>query len=81
MPIAPRVAFDLTEDSTVLSGRARDLYQKDGRPFEAGDVFRAPGQAEVLRRVARDGARAFYEGEVAEDMVASLRAAGGVHTL
>jgi gamma-glutamyltranspeptidase/glutathione hydrolase len=81
IPIAPRVAFDLAEDSTVLSGRARDLYQKDGRPLEAGDIFRAPGQAEVLRRVARDGARAFYEGEVAEDMVASLRAAGGVHTL
>ena len=44
-------------------------------------VFRAPGQAEVLRRIARDGRAAFYEGEVAEDMVASLRALGGTHTL
>jgi gamma-glutamyltranspeptidase/glutathione hydrolase len=44
-------------------------------------MFRAPGLAEVFRRIARDGAAGFYEGEVAEDMVASLRAHGGVHSL
>jgi gamma-glutamyltranspeptidase/glutathione hydrolase len=46
-----------------------------------GDLFRAPGQAEALRRIARDGRKGFYEGEVAEDMVASLQALGGTHTL
>jgi gamma-glutamyltranspeptidase/glutathione hydrolase len=35
----------------------------------------------VLRRIARQGRAGFYEGEVAEDMVASLRALGGSHTL
>ncbi len=45
-----------------------------------GASFRAPGQAEVLRRIARDGRAAFYEGEVAADMAASLRALGGTHT-
>ncbi|MEM1237878.1 MAG: gamma-glutamyltransferase, partial [Pseudomonadota bacterium] len=44
-------------------------------------LFRAPQQAEVLRRIAEDGRAGFYEGEVAEDMVASLRAVGGTHTL
>jgi gamma-glutamyltranspeptidase/glutathione hydrolase len=43
-------------------------------------MFRSPGQAEVLRRIARDGRAGFYEGAVAADMVASLRAAGGCHT-
>jgi gamma-glutamyltranspeptidase/glutathione hydrolase len=38
-------------------------------------------QAEVLRRIAAQGREAFYEGEVAEDMVNSLRALGGTHTL
>jgi gamma-glutamyltranspeptidase/glutathione hydrolase len=81
IPVAPRVAFDLKGAGDVLTGRARDLYLDHGKDFEQGALFRAPGQAEVLRRVARDGRAAFYEGEVAQDMVDSLRAAGGVHTL
>jgi gamma-glutamyltranspeptidase/glutathione hydrolase len=81
IPVAPRVAFDLDGVDAELIGTARGLYLNNGRPFAQGDLFRAPGQAEVLRRIARDGRRAFYEGEVAEDMVESLRALGGVHTL
>lgn len=81
IPIAPRVAFDLADVDAELIGAARDHYLNRGRPFAQGDVFRAPGQAEVLRRIARDGRTAFYEGDVAEDMVDSLRALGGVHTL
>lgn len=80
IPVAPRVAFDLAGLSDVLIGRARDFYLDHGKAFGKGAVFRAPGQAEVLRRIARDGRAAFYEGEVAEDMVDSLRALGGVHT-
>jgi gamma-glutamyltranspeptidase/glutathione hydrolase len=81
IPVAPRVAFDIADIDDALIGVARDCFLKNGRPFAQGDIFRAPGQAEVLRRIARDGRRAFYEGEVAEDMVDSLRALGGVHTL
>jgi gamma-glutamyltranspeptidase/glutathione hydrolase len=40
-----------------------------------------PGQATVLERVAAEGRDGFYTGAVAEDMQASLRAAGGCHTL
>ncbi len=81
VPVAPRVAFDWIDDAPVLQGGARDRFLFDGAPARAGQVFRAPGQAEVLRRIAREGRRAFYEGEVAEDMVAALRAMGGVQTL
>ncbi len=80
VPVAPRVAFDWAGDAGSLKGAARRFYLRDGAAPEAGQMFRAPGQAEVLRRIARDGRRGFYEGEVAEDMVASLRALGGVHT-
>ena len=81
VPVAPRVAFDWADDLPVLRGRAREIYSLGGRAPHAGEVFRNPGQAEVLRRIARDGRNGFYEGEVAEDMIASLRALGGLHTL
>jgi gamma-glutamyltranspeptidase/glutathione hydrolase len=81
VPVAPRVAFDWEEDAPDLQGHARDVFLLDGKAPRPGQVFRAPGQAEVLRRVARQGRAGFYDGEVAEDMVASLRALGGTHTL
>ena len=81
VPVAPRVAFDWADDKGNLQGRARELFLMQGRGAKVGDMFRAPGQAEVLRRVAKDGRDAFYTGEIAEDMVASLRALGGVHTM
>lgn len=81
VPVAPRVAFDWAEDAPALQGAARDFYLLNGAAPKVGQIFRAPGQAEVLRRIAAQGRAGFYEGEVAEDMIASLRAMGGQHTL
>ena len=81
IPVAPRVAFDWGEDASGLTGAARQFYLLQGQVPRPGQIFRAPGQAEVLRRIAREGRAGFYEGEVAEDMIASLRAEGGTHTL
>jgi gamma-glutamyltranspeptidase/glutathione hydrolase len=80
VPIAPRVAFDLQGSAPILSGAARDHFLIGGQIPVTGQVFRAPAQADVLRRIARNGRKAFYEGEIAADMVASLRALGGTHT-
>jgi gamma-glutamyltranspeptidase/glutathione hydrolase len=80
VPVAPRTAFDWAGDAGHLQGDARRFYLLDGQAPAVGQVFRAPGQAEVLRRIAAEGRAGFYEGEVAEDMVASLRALGGTHT-
>jgi gamma-glutamyltranspeptidase/glutathione hydrolase len=81
IPVAPRVAFDWAHDLPSLQGAACDFYTFGGKAPAPGQIFRAPGQAEVLRRIARDGRAGFYEGEVAEDIIASLRALGGTHTL
>jgi gamma-glutamyltranspeptidase / glutathione hydrolase len=81
IPVAPRVAFDWADDLPCLKGAARDFYSLGGKAPTVGQVFRAPGQAEVLRRIAGQGRAGFYEGEVAEDMIASLGALGGTHTL
>lgn len=80
VPVAPRVATDWAEKQSTLQGAARDHYLTGGRPPKAGEIFRAPGQAEVLRRVVKGGRDAFYVGEIAEDMLATLKAAGGVQT-
>ena len=80
VPVAPRVAFDWPSSAEILQGAARDSYLVDGKVPGVGTLFRAPGQAEVLRRVAREGRNGFYAGEVAEDMIASLNALGGLHT-
>ncbi|MGZ2255884.1 gamma-glutamyltransferase family protein [Roseobacter sp. A03A-229] len=81
VPVAPRAAFDWGNDAEVLQGKARDFYLLDGKIPQVGQLFRAPGQAEVLRRVAQSGRDAFYTGEIAEDMVSTLSALGGRHTM
>ncbi|MEM6477646.1 MAG: gamma-glutamyltransferase family protein [Pseudomonadota bacterium] len=81
IPVAPRVAFDWEEALGNLHPTARGRFSIAGRAPQAGEVFRAPDQAEVLRRIAEDGRAGFYEGEIAEDMVRTLQALGGPHTL
>ena len=81
IPVAPRVARDWAAQSEHLQGAARDLHLPGGKAPKPGQMFRAPGQAEVLRRIARDGRKGFYEGEVAEDFTTTLQGLGGWHTL
>ncbi|MEM7643935.1 MAG: gamma-glutamyltransferase family protein [Pseudomonadota bacterium] len=78
VPVAPRVAFDWVQAAATPQGAAKDIYLVDGKAPAPGTRFALPGQAEVLRRIAKDGRAAFYEGDVADDMVAALRATGGV---
>ena len=81
VPVAPRAAFDWSEAGEALTGAAaRDTYLPGGSAPAPGTRFALPGQADVLRRVAKAGRAAFYGGEVADDMLGALRAAGGLHT-
>ena len=79
VPVAPRAAWDWARNADSLSGAARQHYLMNGAAPQMGEVFRAPAQAEVLRRIAREGRAGFYEGEVAEDLLSSLAALGGLH--
>ncbi|WP_299608915.1 gamma-glutamyltransferase family protein [uncultured Tateyamaria sp.] len=80
IPVAPRVAFDWAKDQAVLQGSAREAFLLNGAAPKVGQAFSAPGQAEVLRRIAKNGRDAFYSGEIADDMLAALNALGGKHT-
>ena len=80
VPVAPRVAFDWAADAADLHPDAARFLLFDGNTPRPGQIFRAPGQAEVLRRLAAEGRSGFYEGEVADDIITSLQTAGGTHT-
>jgi gamma-glutamyltranspeptidase/glutathione hydrolase len=57
------------------------MYGKGGTRLVAGDRLRLPDLASTLERLARDGARALYRGEIARGVVATVREGGGELTL
>jgi gamma-glutamyltranspeptidase/glutathione hydrolase len=81
--VAPRVAFDWARNVAKLAADAgaRAEYLVDGAAPAVGTVMRHPGLARTLERIASEGAKGFYEGEVARDIVATLSARGGLMTL
>ena len=81
-PVAPKAAYDwVREGEGKLSGVARRHFLLDDRAPATGERFAYPAKAEALDLIARHGRAGFYEGPVAGDMVASLNALGGKHTL
>ncbi len=80
VPVAPRVAFDWEHSASNLSDKAKQYYLFNGSPPRVGQIFRAPLQANVLRKIAKNGSKGFYEGEVGDDIIKSLRNIGGLHT-
>lgn len=49
----------------------------DGRAPKAGEIFRNKGLAKTFKLVAEQGAVGFYQGSVAESIVAVIKEAGG----
>jgi len=80
--VSPRVAMDWADARAKLAGNeaAARHYLKGGQAPQMGDIMRFPALGATLRKIAAQGARGFYEGEVAADIVKHLRALGGVHT-
>ena len=56
---------------------ARIFLKPDGAPLGAGDRLVQQNLAATLEAIARDGARAFYHGPIADEIVAAVRDAGG----
>ena len=68
------------DELTAWPGFAK-TFMPDGRIPEGGDRLRQPALARSLARIAAHGAREFYEGELAERIVAGLREAGSPLTM
>jgi gamma-glutamyltranspeptidase / glutathione hydrolase len=81
--VAPRIAFDWKNQFEKLKkGTNTERYLlPGGKPAVAGDVIRQPELGKTLRAIAAKGRDAFYKGEIAEDMVETLRGIGGLHAL
>lgn len=55
----------------------RNLFSdEDGNLLKSGDVVRFHKLADTLETIARDGADAFYQGGIAEDLIRDVREAG-----
>ena len=77
-PVAARVAWDWQRYIGKLAADpgAAKHYLFNGAAPKEGDVIRFPALAKTLKNIAAAGARAFYEGEIADDMTATLSAHG-----
>jgi gamma-glutamyltranspeptidase / glutathione hydrolase len=79
-PVHPKVSWDWARSEEKLRKGGATPFLPNGAAPKAGDRFSNAPLAETLRLIARHGAKAFYEGRVAADMVATLRERGGLHT-
>lgn len=79
-PVHSKVARDWAANAEKLRKNGAHPFLPGGAAPKVGDRFVNAPLAETLRGIARRGAKAFYEGPVAADIVATLRARGGLHT-
>lgn len=79
-PVHARVATDWAKSADKLRKTGATPFLPGGAAPAPGHVFTQPQLAETLRAIAKGGAKAFYEGDVAADMLATLKARGGLHT-
>lgn len=57
------------------------IFLKNNRPYRIGERLIQTDLAKTLRRIAERGEQGFYVGDVAERLVKSVNAAGGIWTL
>jgi len=86
-----REGFTVTGDLADTFVAAKPLFERwpssvkvmlkpDGSSYGEGDRLVQTDLANTLAAIAKDGPRAFYEGEIAEKIAAAVRDAGGVMT-
>lgn len=73
--VPPRLALMLQSGfaSQLAPDAKRYFTRADGQLVGLGDTLRNAEYADTLERIARDGARAFYEGPLAADMAAAAQ--------
>ena len=82
-PLYARVqgAIRYKREELLHSEAAKVLLTADGGVPALGALIKQPDLALTLEAIANEGAKGFYAGRVARDLVEGVRAAGGIWTL
>jgi gamma-glutamyltranspeptidase / glutathione hydrolase len=83
-PLYARLQYGIKAKRDILArspDAAKAFLTAAGDVPEIGTVIKQPELANTLEAIAAQGAKGFYEGQVAEDLVAGVRAGGGIWTL
>src|SRR5574337_1208279 len=78
-PVSETLAKTLDREKNNMARwpATRAIFWKNGAPLAAGDRLVQKDLAHSMRLIAQQGAKAFYEGEIARRIVADMRAHGG----
>jgi gamma-glutamyltranspeptidase/glutathione hydrolase len=76
--IDPGKASQIAENKERFSPAAAAIYLPGGKAAAAGTIIRQPDLATTLEAVARDGRAGFYQGAVAERLLAGVKQGGGI---
>lgn len=64
-------------DSLIRPFAGREIFLAGGHAPSVGSLFRQPALAKTLRAISANGAKGFYDGAVAEEIVAEMKRDGG----
>jgi gamma-glutamyltranspeptidase/glutathione hydrolase len=79
-PVSPVIARSWSSGS-IQNRTLAGTFMPDDKPLHFGDIFKNTGLARFFEIIARDGAEAFYRGQIAERIVKFSRANGGRFSL
>ena len=75
--VSPRLHTLIAKETRLPPAARAYLLDADGKPRAVGSILRNPAYAATLRRIAAEGADAFYSGAIAQDIVDTVRAHPG----
>ena len=72
-------AKDLKDENLSKFPESRRVFQRDGKFYESGEVFKQPELAHTLERIAKNPDD-FYHGAIARELAAAMQKGGGLMT-
>jgi gamma-glutamyltranspeptidase/glutathione hydrolase len=72
------LAYQIYREELERFPSTRDVFLTNGHVPKPGTLHRVPELAQTFRTLAEDGPSAFYTGKIAEQIVAEIKAGGGV---